>query len=130
MKSISSLLFSILASATLGAAGDTAFDWPQWQGPERNAISREPGLLEKWPDGGPKLAWKIEGIGGGYGAPAVSGGRIYGMSRRGEDEVVWALAQTDGKEIWATPLGTPPEGGMPQGIEGPGCTPTVDGDRA
>ncbi|HXG47649.1 MAG TPA: hypothetical protein VNO52_08495, partial [Methylomirabilota bacterium] len=24
------------------------FDWPQWQGADRNAMSKETGLLKKW----------------------------------------------------------------------------------
>ena len=51
------------------------------------------------------------------------------MSSRGEDEVVWARSETDGKEVWATRLGPALTEGMPQGKEGAGCTPTVDGER-
>lgn len=104
-------------------------DWPQWQGADRNAVSKETGLLKEWPKDGPPLAWKVKGIGGGYSAPSVATGRIYGMSNRGEDEYVWALSEADGKEVWATRLGRALTDGMPQGREGAGCTPTVDGDR-
>lgn len=106
-----------------------AADWPQWQGPDRNAISKEKGLLQQWPEKGPKLAWRIRGIGGGDSAPAVSAGRIFGMSNRGNEEVVWALSESDGKEAWATPLGAAVEQRVPQSKEGPGGTPAVDGDR-
>ena len=51
----------------------SADDWPQWQGPDRNAVSRERGLLKEWPQDGPPLAWKIQGLGGGYSAPSVAG---------------------------------------------------------
>ena len=27
-------------------------DWPQWQGPDRNAVSKETGLLQEWPKDG------------------------------------------------------------------------------
>jgi outer membrane protein assembly factor BamB len=104
------------------------FDWPQWQGPDRNAVSKERGLLQEWPKGGPPLAWKIKGIGSGYGAPSIAAGRMFGMSNRGEDEVVWALSETDGKELWVTRLAPTLNEGMPQGKEGAGCAPTVDGD--
>ena len=59
----------------------------------------------------------------------VAGGRIFGMSNRDGTEVVWALSEADGKSLWATPLGKAPQQGMPQGKEGPGCTPTVDRDH-
>jgi len=106
-----------------------ALDWPQWQGPERNAISKETGLLQEWPEAGPPLAWKTSGLGGGDSAPAIAAGRIFGMSHRGEDEVVWALSEADGKELWVARLGPAVQQRMPQSKEGPGCTPTVDGER-
>ena len=119
----------ILLSTSSHAEPTGTFDWPQWQGPDRNAISKETGLLKEWPKEGPTFAWKTTEIGGGYGAPAISSGRIIGMSKRGEDEVVWALSEKDGKEIWVTKIAAAQEGGMRQGIEGAGCTPTVDGEH-
>ncbi len=119
----------VLTSATVFAEAPESFDWPQWQGPDRTAVSKEHGLLKEWPKDGPPLAWKIAGLGGGYSAPSVAAGRIFGMSNRGDDEVVWALSEKDGKELWATRLGAPPPQRMSQGKEGPGCTPTVDGER-
>ena len=107
----------------------TAADWPQWQGPDRNAMSKEKGLLQEWPAEGPPLAWRIKGLGGGDSSPSIAGGRLFGMSNRGDQEVVWALSEKDGKEAWATPLGAAVQQRMPQSKEGPGCTPTVDGDR-
>ena len=32
-----------------------SFDWPQWQGPDRNAVSKETGLLKEWPKDGPPV---------------------------------------------------------------------------
>ena len=115
-----------LISGTPSARAD---DWPQWQGPGRDAVSKEAGLLKEWPKDGPPLAWKLTGVGGGYSAPSIAGGQIFGMSNRGNDEVVWARAEADGKELWVTPLRPVVSQGMRQGIEGPGCTPTIDGDR-
>jgi outer membrane protein assembly factor BamB len=106
-----------------------AEDWPQWQGPNRNAVSGETDLLQEWPAGGPPLAWRIEGLGGGDSAPAVAGGRIYGLSNRDGQEIVWALSEANGKEVWASSLGEAQPQDVPQSKEGPGGTPTVDGDR-
>src|SRR4030095_7475379 len=100
------------------------------QGPDRNGMSKETGLLKEWPKDGPPLAWKAKALGGGDSAPSIATGRIYGMGNRDADEVVWALSERDGKEVWVTRLGPAFEQrGWPQGKEGPGCTPTVDGDR-
>jgi outer membrane protein assembly factor BamB len=119
---------AMVAALNLTAAVFCA-DWPQWQGPDRTAMSKETGLLQEWPKEGPPLAWKAGGLGGGDSAPAVAAGRIIGMCNRGGDEVIWALSENDGKELWATPLGAAFGQRMPQGREGPGCTPTVEGDR-
>lgn len=107
----------------------TAEDWPQWQGAERNSMSKETGLLQEWPDGGPPLAWRVDKLGGGDSAPSIADGRIFGMSNRGDEEVVWALSEEDGKELWAKPTSAAFQQQFPQSRQGPGCTPTVDGDR-
>jgi len=105
------------------------FDWPQWQGPDRSAHSKETGLLAEWPKDGPPLAWKVKGLGGGDSTPSIATGRIYGMSHRGSDEFVWALSEQDGKEIWAVRIAPAHSQNFPQSKEGPSATPTVDGDR-
>ena len=69
-----------------------AGDWPQWRGPNRDGKSTETGLLKAWPADGPAILWKAAGVGGGYSAPAVVSGRVYGMGYRGADEVAWALS--------------------------------------
>jgi outer membrane protein assembly factor BamB len=122
-------LMVVAMSGTCGLGSTAYADWPQWQGPDRNAVSSEQGLLQEWPAGGPPLARKISGLGGGDSAPSVAEGRIFGMGNRGGEEVVWALSETDGHELWATPLGSAFQQRRPQSKEGPGCTPTVDGDR-
>lgn len=48
------------------------FDWPQWQGPDRTAVSRETKLLKEWTKEGPPLAWQIRGLGAGYSTPTAS----------------------------------------------------------
>jgi outer membrane protein assembly factor BamB len=57
-----------------------ADDWPQWLGPQRDAVWREEGILEKFPQGGPKVRWRTP-IGAGYSGPAVANGRVYVTDR-------------------------------------------------
>src|SRR6516225_3417420 len=45
--------------------------WPQWRGPDRSNMSRETGLLPKWPEGGPPLVWTASGLGEGVASVAV-----------------------------------------------------------
>lgn len=126
MRTILAVTFVVTA---LPVAFAQSADWPQWQGPARDAVSPAKGLLQQWPDGGPPLVWRVEGIGEGYGAPAIARGRMVGLSRRGDQEVLWARAVDDGELLWETLLGDAPAGGMRQGIEGAGGTPTIDGAR-
>ncbi len=113
----------------VAACCSLAADWPQWQGPNRDGKSADTGLLKEWPKDGPPLAWKIDKLGGGDSAPAIADGRIYFMSNRGDDEVVWALSEKDGSEIWVKRLGPAFAQRASQGKEGPACTPTIDGER-
>jgi outer membrane protein assembly factor BamB len=113
---------SMTYSETLRSA---PFDWPQWQGPERTAVSKESGLLQDWPKGGPPLVWKANGLGGGYSTPSVANGHIFGMSYRNGKEGVWALDEKDGKELWWTTIANATKIGYDEGSR---CTPTVDGD--
>lgn len=102
-------------------------DWPQWRGVNRDGCSTETGLLKTWPEGGPKLLWTAKGLGGGYSGLSFSGGRIFGMSYRGADEVVWALDLKAGKELWSTRIAPADEKiGYPEGSR---CTPTVADGR-
>jgi len=120
---LAAVMVIITASSSLAA------DWPQWQGPNRDGKSADTGLLKPWPENGPPLAWRIDTLGGGDAGPAIAAGRIFIMSNRGDEEVVWALSEKDGSEVWVTPLGPAFRQRASQGKEGPGCTPTVDGER-
>jgi outer membrane protein assembly factor BamB len=125
----SALAALVVLTICAWAASVAADDWPQWQGPDRNAMSRERGLLQEWTPDGPPLAWKVDGLGGAHSTPSVADGRIFGMSHRGDDEVVWALSESDGSPLWTTRLGPAFDQSRPQGKDGPGATPTVDGER-
>lgn len=129
MKHFTLYLGSVLWAATAAAQTPGNFDWPQWQGPDRNAISQERGLLQEWSKDGPPLAWKATALGGGDSTPSIAAGRIFGMSNRGQDEVVWALSETNGQPLWVARLGPAFSQEWTQAKEGPGCTPTVDGER-
>jgi outer membrane protein assembly factor BamB len=65
------------AIAILLIAGPAyADDWPQWLGPKRDGVWRETGIIEKLPEGGPKVLWRTP-IHEGYAGPAVAAGRVY-----------------------------------------------------
>lgn len=52
-----SLISPVLISLWSNVSGLRADDWPQWQGPRRDGISREHGLSNAWPESGPSVAW-------------------------------------------------------------------------
>jgi outer membrane protein assembly factor BamB len=100
-------------------------DWPQWQGPDRTALSRETGLLPHWPKDGPERVWTARGLGEGYSTPSVAAGRIFTMGNLGQTESVIALDEKSGRRLWTAPVGPVRSNGG--GYPGPRCTPTVDG---
>lgn len=112
----------------LAQAPDTT-GWYQWRGPQRTGHSPETGLLKSWPAEGPRLVWRATGLGGGNSTPSVAGGRIYGMSYQGQDEVVWAVNERDGALVWKTVIGPANYDIGRQAHDGSGGTPTVDGSR-
>lgn len=113
------LCFALTAAAFGG-------DWAQWRGPNRDAKSTETNLLEEWPEGGPPLAWKANGLGGGFSTVSISNGIIYTLGDIGDDCFAIALNEADGSPVWKTRIsGKSNYGGYP----GPRCTPTVDGGQ-
>jgi len=53
-----------------------ADDWPQWLGPKRDSVWRETGIIDKFPEGGPKVLWRAK-VSGGFTGPAVAAGKVY-----------------------------------------------------
>ncbi len=92
----------IACGAVILAAGAAlADDWPQFRGPNRDAISKETGLLRKWPEGGPKVLWSLDAC-EGYATPVAHGGRVYfnDYDRETREWLVRCVSLADGKELW------------------------------
>jgi outer membrane protein assembly factor BamB len=87
-------------------------DWPQWRGPRRDGISDEKGLLSSWPQDGPKLLWKISGLGTGWSSPIVVGERLYITGDVDDDLVVFAFNR-DGAPQWQVKNGRAWKGPYP-----------------
>src|SRR5688500_15731523 len=85
----------IALALALPAGADTqpksTTGWPQWRGPNRDAISTEKNLLTEWPKEGPALLWRAKGIGRAYSSVSVVGDRIYTMGDRGGKQHVICL---------------------------------------
>jgi outer membrane protein assembly factor BamB len=118
----------LVVAVILGVLGAAAADdAPQWRGPNRDGVSREKGLLQQWPQGGPKLAWKAMNLGSGpsYSTPAIARGRVFLLSNTGQQEVLSVLDERSGKPLWTKPVGAVGKNMGPQ-YPGPRSTPTVD----
>jgi hypothetical protein len=107
----------VLACGLSGLCADR--DWPQWQGPNRDGLSRDTGLLKEWPREGPPLAWKATGLGKGYSSISIVGNKFFTMGDRKNEQFVMAFDLTTHKELWATKVGA----GWGDGSR---CTPTVN----
>jgi outer membrane protein assembly factor BamB len=101
MKSMRNWIVTALLFGLATATG-WADDWPQWLGPQRDGVWREKGILEKFPEKGPKILWHTP-LGGGYAGPAVANGKVYvtdrqlGRAVRNPDNL-FAKDKIDGKE--------------------------------
>ncbi len=103
-----------------------ADDWPQWRGPQRDGLSRETGLLQSWPEAGPKQLWVSREVGLGYSGMAVVGDTLYTLGAEQDNEFLAALNVADGSVKWKVSLGPVLSNGWG---DGPRSTPTVDGDH-
>jgi outer membrane protein assembly factor BamB len=103
-----------------------AADWPQWRGPNRDGISTETGLLTSWPSGGPRVVWRIKGLGVGYSSFSIVNGRMYTQGQRGNQEFLIALDVKTGNKVWETPTSRNFENDRGSGPRG---TPTFDNGK-
>lgn len=112
-----------IIAAVLVCGGAVAADWPQFCGPNRDNISHEKGLARNWPEGGPKLLWRIP-LGTGFASPSVAAGRVYVLDRPDDkQDVLRCLSLQDGKELWNFAYDAP---GTPTHT-GSRTAPTIDG---
>lgn len=122
----------MLMSSTLARADD----WPQWMGPQRDNIWRESGLIEKFPEGGPKIVWRTP-VNKGYAGPAVSAGKVFCTDYQSKEDLgegnfkrkeangierVFALDEATGKVLWEHSYPVRYTVSYPNG---PRCTPLV-----
>jgi len=77
-------------------------DWPEARGPNRDGVSQETRLIDKWTLNGQNLLWRAPY--GGRSAPIVMGNRVYVQNPAGRgaamQERVMALDADTGKVVW------------------------------
>lgn len=98
-------------------------DWPRFLGLTYDGVSRETGLLDKWPEQGPPMVWEIE-VGTGYSAPSILGARLVLHHRIDDEEIVQCFHAVTGESLWR--YAYPSNFRDPYGYNnGPRCSPIL-----
>ena len=130
----------VLFAALLAISPARADDWPHWLGPHGDSTWREDGLIDSFPEGGPKVLWRTP-VANGYSGPSVVGDRVFLSDYKIETGVVddkpgtrtvltgqeriRAFSAETGKELWTHAYECPFNLSFPNG---PRTTPASDGE--
>ncbi len=87
-------------AATAELIASPEVGWPQFRGPRRDGVSDERGLLQAWPEGGPKLLWSATGAGKGFSSTIIGGGKLFVTGDFGADVRILAY-DLAGKPLWS-----------------------------
>ena len=101
-----SLVLTHLSNSASAQSPDTAprQDWLQFRGPGHDGKSAAEGLLQQWPEGGPKLLWSAQGIGKGFSQVTAAGELLYVSGLVDKQGVIHAYSR-DGKLRWEATYG-------------------------
>ena len=118
----------VICALTLLAPAAIADDWPQWGGPQRDAVWRETGIVDRLPDTDvlPRI-WSVA-VAEGYSGPAVADGRVFLTDRQANqrNERVLCIDAVTGTEIWKHSYEARYTMSYPNG---PRATPVIDEGR-
>lgn len=99
MKQKITILFLLFSSALF------AQEIVEFRGINRSGEYAEKGLLKQWPEAGPELVVKIEGVGKGFSQPIFVDGEIY-ISGIKEDTIdILSAFNLKGEMLWETSYG-------------------------
>ena len=101
-----------------------AADWPQYLGPNRNAIYPDKALTKTWPDDGPKVVWRKKDIGEGLCGLVVSGEKAILFHEIARQDVIECLNAKTGRSIWSNQYPTSFSDSLGSG-GGPRATPAI-----
>ena len=113
-----------------------AEDWPQWRGVDRDAVWRDTGLVERFPDDGLAVKWRVP-VRGGFAGPAVADGRVFvldyaetpGSRTMDGNERLVVLDEETGDLLWTQEWPATYRNIHFKFATGPRATPTVEGGR-
>jgi len=111
----------------LAAFGIAASDWPRFLGPGGDGHSPETNLIHRIPTNGLPVVFD-RGVGTGYAAPSVAGGRLILFHRIGNEEAIESWDALTATPQWKHAYPTSYQD--PYGYNnGPRCAPLIHGDR-
>ncbi len=122
-------IVSALVVVVALAAGIQGADCPRFRGAAGDGVFPETGLLKRWPEGGPKVAWTAKRLGQGYSSAAVANGVIYVTGMDEQKQGYLFAFGLDGSPKWKVAYGAELDKQGPA-VAGTRATPTIDGDRA
>lgn len=100
--------------------------FPQFLGPQRNAVLPGPVLATNWSDHPPRILWR-QPVGAAWSGFAVLGTRAITQEQQGPEEQVTCYEADTGRRLWTH---SDPERYVTTiAGEGPRATPTIEGDR-
>lgn len=126
LKTILAAFGLCIAAGLFCVGGAVHADWPQWMGPNLDGIIAKADFNTEWATKPPEQLWTQE-IGIGFSSVSIVDNRLYTMGNTSGTEAVYCFDALSGKEIWRHSYPCQLVAVLYEG--GPGCTPTVDGDR-
>jgi len=99
MKSLITILFLLVTNTLL------AQEIIEFRGVNRSGHYNETGLLKQWPDNGPEMIIKIEGVGKGYSQPILVEKTIYITGIKEDTIDILSAYNMEGEMLWDVPYG-------------------------
>jgi outer membrane protein assembly factor BamB len=120
--------FLAVAACAAVEGQPTETPWLQWGGPHRNFQTEAPGIVGRWPAGGPRILWKRV-LGEGYSSILVENGVLYTMYGRPGQEIALAANAATGSTLWERSNRVSFHNDAADRGNGPHATPLIVGDR-
>ena len=98
--------------------------WPCWRGPNHDGKSPDTGLLKEWPEGGPELLWKTDGLGEGFSTISTNGSYIYTTGNVNDELILFAI-DMEGEIKWKVSV----DKAWKKSHPGSRSTPTIEGNK-
>ncbi|MEQ1853053.1 MAG: PQQ-binding-like beta-propeller repeat protein [Chthoniobacteraceae bacterium] len=127
MKTVPAFLAMLTGGVGAAASAD---DWPQFRGPDRDAVWKETGIAQTFPADGLKVAWRAP-VGNGLSSPVVAKSRVFligsELAKPKARERVHCLDGKTGRPLWthAYDVTYPDWAFDPKQNGGPNATPIV-----